>query len=402
MIQTTLRNAELTTLATLLKSQSEVRHDVVAHSDNLRFEEGNMIIRDQEQAVITFDGVTTKEVCLEPTDIFDSGISQRLEIPRTYVRKMRDQDVPLLDTNVNAWLARSNRQWFLRGFLGEGEECGMGRAFLSDRYGCIDNYDVLLAALKGVHDAGVQAEVVAADLSESRMRVKVAVPAVRTLAPTLLKNYNSPFAGEGEQNRAGWNLERGRAAAQREGLDFGDEGEPVVFAGFIISNSETGGGAFTITPSLTVKVCKNGLTITKDALRRVHLGGRMEEGLIKWSEDTTRKQVELVTAQAGDAARTFCDIDYITKVISEVEEAAGVEVAKPTEVITQVCKTLKFTDDEAEGILGHFITGGQMTAGGVLNAVTSFAQTVPDPDRGAEIEDAGIPALEAAAKFATV
>ena len=46
----------------------------------------------------------------------------------------------------------------------------------------------------------------------------------------------------------------------------------MVFAGWVLSNSETGCGAFTITPRLVVHVCRNGMTITKDALRAVHLG----------------------------------------------------------------------------------------------------------------------------------
>ncbi|MEU7912281.1 hypothetical protein [Microbispora bryophytorum] len=32
-----------------------------------------------------------------------------------------------------------------------------------------------------------------------------------------------------------------------------------MFAGFVISNSETGCGAFTITPRLLVQVCRNGM-----------------------------------------------------------------------------------------------------------------------------------------------
>ena len=49
--------------------------------------------------------------------------------------------------------------------------------------------------------------------------------------------------------------------------------EPIVFAGFVISNSETGGGAFSVTPRLVVKVCNNGLTITADALRAIKATG---------------------------------------------------------------------------------------------------------------------------------
>jgi len=237
---TLLRNATLSEIAEVLKTQADARFDVVAHSDSLRFEGGNLIVSGAE-AIITDEGVTPVEVCLTPTDIFDDGLASRLDIPVRYIRKMRAaaDSAYLLDANVNHWLAASSKQWFVRGFKGDGEDCGIGRAFLSDRFNCYDNYDVLLAALAGIKDAGAEVEVVGCDLSERRMSVRVQAPAVQALAPALLANYRSPFTGQtGAEN-------------------------PVVFAGFVISNSETGGGAFTITPRLVVQVCRNGMTIPR-------------------------------------------------------------------------------------------------------------------------------------------
>src|SRR5690554_8025350 len=49
------------------------------------------------------------------------------------------------------------------------------------------------------------------------------------------------------------------------------------------------------------------------------------------------------------------------------------------------------------GILEHFIQGGQPTAGGVMHAVTSYAQTISDADRAYEIEERGMDALAFAA-----
>jgi hypothetical protein len=49
---------------------------------------------------------------------------------------------------------------------------------------------------------------------------------------------------------------------------------PLVFAGFVISNSETGHGSFKITP----QICDNGLTLTQPSLTEVHLGGRLPTG----------------------------------------------------------------------------------------------------------------------------
>jgi len=49
------------------------------------------------------------------------------------------------------------------------------------------------------------------------------------------------------------------------------------------------------------------------------------------------------------------------------------------------------------GKLTHFICGGDVTAGGVMHAVTSVAQTLPDADAAHEMESAALRALDIAA-----
>jgi len=390
MTVTTLRNASLPELVEVLQDQSAARYDVVAHSNNLRFEGGQLVITDQEDVVLTDEGVTVGETKLAGTQIFHAGIADRLDIPKKYYNRMQDQNVDLLDANVNGWLGASNKTWFVRSFKRPGET-GVARAFLSDRFGCIDNFDVLVSALEGVRAAGVEAKVVSSNLSERRMTVKVVCPQVSVLAPILLANYRSPYG-------TGSSPERAKMYA-----DFGiaPNGEPIVFAGFTISNGETGGSRFTITPELTVLACFNGMRFTADQLARTHLGSRMDAGIITWSDETNLKQVELVKSQTTDAVRQFCDPAYVQAKINEVEEAAGVEVTRPTDVIVKVCSELSFSDEEANAILSSFIMGGQMTAGGVMQAVTATAQTVLDPDRADDMVAAGIPALHIAARFAS-
>jgi len=49
------------------------------------------------------------------------------------------------------------------------------------------------------------------------------------------------------------------------------------------------------------------------------------------------------------------------------------------------------------GKLSHFIRGGDLTAGGVMHAVTSTAQVTPDSDTAHEMEAASTRALTLAA-----
>ena len=58
---------------------------------------------------------------------------------------------------------------------------------------------------------------------------------------------------------------------------------------------------------------------------------------------------------------------------------------------------LRFTDTQQKDILNHFIRGGDITAGGVMHAVTSVARTLDDADTAHEMESQALRALEAAA-----
>lgn len=409
------RNATLPDLADVLKAQHGRKVDVVAPASKIRSEQGVWVVEGAD-AVIDADGVTPADGRYRPTDVADDGLSDKLGIPRGYLRRMRDERVDLYDANVNGWLHGSNpyivgpegdprnrpatppdpRSFLLRGFKSDNGE-GIARAFLSDRYRIVDNLDVLMAALSGVRDAGVDVEVDGCDLTDRRMMVRVSCPQIRAYAPDLLAGYRSPF--DGRYVAGAWTPERVADARAREGRDYAPgEAEPVVFAGFVISNSETGGGAFSITPRLTVEVCRNGLTVTADALREVHLGGRMDEGVVRWSEETQRKSLDLVTAKARDAVATFLDVDYVRGKVAEISAQASAPVDKPEDTVRHVAKTLQFGEQAADAILGHFIAGGQITAGGVMQAVTSWAQTLDDAEQAADAEAGALDALALAAR----
>jgi hypothetical protein len=376
-IETTTRNADLSGLVDLLKTQQDVKYDVVAPASALEYQNGLLVVKDGS-AVMDSEGVSLTDAFLSPTEIFEEGVSQRLGIPRGYVTRMRNEHTELLDANVNGWLQQEpNRKFLVRGFKSDDpSETGIARALLSDRFKVIDNVDILFAALDGIRFSGANVEIAGADLSERRMTVKVSAPEIAALAPELLGNYRSPFSGQ-------------------SGSDV-----PVVFAGLVISNSETGGGAFTITPRVVFQVCSNGLTVKKDAMRQIHIGGKLDEGVIKWSDETQQRTLELVKAKTADAVRTFLDVDYVRMVIAGIEEAAAVKVTSPVKAVDNIAKGFGFNDSEKDQIMTFFIQSGDATAGGVMNAVTATAQVLTDPDRANELEDVALDVLTATAQFA--
>jgi hypothetical protein len=372
MTDLTARNADLADLAALLQHQHARRQDIVAGAGAIRAQGGRLLIDNAGQPVITMDGVTTTPGLFTPTEVCDEGLATKLGIPRTYLRRLRTEHVDLYDANVNGWLHRDPRRFMVRCLRGD-DAPGVARAIMSDKYAIIDNFDILTAALDGVRRSGVDASVASCDLTERRMYLRIVCDGIRVMAPALLAGYRSPFTGQ-------------------TGAD-----NPVISAGAIISNSEVGCGAFTITPSLRVLVCANGLTVSKDAHRAVHLGGRQDEGEIEWSSETLRKTLDVITARTRDAVQAFVSREYAERTLREIEADAGRPVDNPDETITHVSKRLQFSDEERAGILNHFIHGGAVTAGGVLHAVTSFAQTLPNADDAYAMEAKGLEAMRIAA-----
>jgi len=367
------RNATLDDLAVLLRDQQARKVDIVTPAGTIRADGGRLVV-DGTAPVLGPDGVTMTTGTYTPTDVCDQGVADKLGIPAAYLRRMREQRPELYDANVNGWLDGDDRRFLLR-CLRPATSTGHGaaRAFLSDGYKIIDNLDVLLAALDGVRQAGVPAQIDGCDLTERRMYVRVVCDQVRTLAPALLAGYRSPFTGAA-------------------GAD-----NPVVFAGFLITNSETGCGAFTLTPRLVVQVCRNGLTMTRDAIRAVHLGERLDEGVVTWSGNTLDKTLALITAKTSDAVATFLDRGYLDRALRGIERDAGRPLDDPQDTIRTVSQRLRFTDAQQSDILAHFIRGGDPTAGGVMHAVTSVAQTLPDADTACDMESVALRALELAA-----
>jgi len=359
------RNATLADLADLLAKQQARKVDLIASPSMIRAEDGKLVIKGTDP-IIEPSGVTTADGVYYVTNVCDDGISERLGIPRAYLRRLRESNVALYDANINGWLSQETKPTMVRAFRSfEQGGVGIARAYLSDRYSRLDNLDALAATLEGLSEAGVELspENMTCDLTERRMTVRVTAPQIAALAPELLKGYRSPFTGQ-----------------------TGDE-NPTVFAGFILSNSETGGGAWTITPRLVVQVCDNGMKITKDAMRAVHIGVKQDEGVL-WSSDTQRKALDLVVARTRDAVAQFLNIEYMTKTIKKLTEAAG----KPVETVDEVKtmgKALALSEEHINGILGKFIKGGQMTVGGVSQAITAFAQEVEDADDAYLLETAG-------------
>lgn len=414
-MQLTARNTDLQSLADLLRTEQISKVDVVQPATALTSINGRLHLFGVDPVKVADEqlddnGVTPAQWFdpngpYDPTDIAVEHLAEKLGVPVRYLRKLAADRPDMFDANVNGWLhgtplyavAPDPRSFLFRAFRPTDGGEGVMRGLLSQNYAIIDNLDVLTAALKGIKKAGIDAQVTGCDLTERRMRVRVVVPEASVWAHTLFADYRTPFRDGGTQVKVGdgnsWNIDSARAAARREGSNYTPGTEPIVFAGFEIGNGELGGGAASITPYALANICGNGLRITAEAERKTHLGGRLEEGVIQWSAETRDAELAAMVSRVADAARTFASTGYWEAKIAELEALAGKPVDKPTETVKVIGKKLAWTDGDMDNILAHFTLGGQLTAGGVMNAVTSYAQTVPDPDKAADLEASAVKIL---------
>ncbi|GAA5091408.1 hypothetical protein [Nocardia iowensis] len=407
-IQTTVRHADLTDLVALLNRQQAAKVDVVAPASALRARNGFLDLSGVSP-VLDERGVTDVEGRYRPTAAADSQIGTKLKIPVGYLKWLREQRrTDLYDANVNGLLHGpldapaltdgDDRSFLLRLFTsGAPDEPGILRAFLSDRYGIIDNLDVLSAVLDGIREADADVEVRSCDLSESSMHCKVFSPKVSALAPGFLTNYRNPFDNpelENERRRVAGEIDRWRRVAAREGQGYRLGTEPVVFAGFRFSNSEIGHHAVTLKPELFIRICGNGLTLPLFAYTKRHLGDKLDTGTVGgWSQDTYRKRLSVITAETRDKVSEWLSPQFLNSRVEELERHATTPVSKPDRAIEVIAKQLGFNDDERAGILSHFIAGGQLTAAGIAHAVTSYSQTIPDADRADTLDDLALHAM---------
>ena len=376
-ITTEARHATLADLEEMLKRQQDLKLDAVVPATAIESAGGILHVEGMSALGETF--------AFRPTEGMDGQIADRLGIPVAYLRRMRAERIDLYDRNVNGWLhggetwtdglpepvGPDRRSFLFRSFHEAGsEDIGIGRALLSNAYGMVDHLDWLTAALDGAAQTGKSLTVQNADLSETRMTVRLHSPDIAALAPEFLKGYRSPFTGQSADEL------------------------PVVFAGIEVTNGETGRSKGGIRPRFMVEVCTNGMCIdaAEGMFSKVHLGSRMANGIVQ-AADTDRKELELVTLQARDAVATFLDPEYVRGCLDRLTAKANTPVEDVEAAIELVTRQLRFTEAERQTVFGHFIDGGQRTAGGMLQAITSAAQTLTDPDRAYDWEHGAVAAM---------
>lgn len=328
---------QLENLVTKLEEQRSLQKDIVAPASKLRMQQDGIIVVSSDESQF-----------FKPNKLFTSQIATKLGIPAQYYQKMMQTRPQLLADNVNGWLDHAPaKKYLMRTFEGL-ENMGIARAFLSDRYHIIDNYDVLLAALEAIKESGVNIDITKAEVTDNRMYLHVVCPEVEHAADDFLREYLKENDAKGNG----------------------------IVSGFVISNSEVGEGTFEIRPRAVICKCNNGLVVKDDSYKRVHLGSRLDTGEVQWSERTQQKNYELIISQTQDAIKTFLSKDYLGRLVTKIAEASNIPLQHPIDTVQNVCKQLSITEQHKQSILAHFLKDGKHNAGGIMHAVTREAQNM--------------------------
>ena len=286
----------------------------------------------------------------EVNDLAHRQIGTALGIPAKYYDKLMQQHPDLLLANVNGLFEREPARRMIRTMDGK------ARAFLSDRYRRVDNFEIaemVLPIIGEMKDARIES----CEITDERMYIKVVNPRLEAeVVP-------------------------------------GD----VVQSGIIVTNSEVGLGSFKVEPLVYRLVCTNGMVVNDAAMRRKHVGrhNTVGENYEIYQDDTLRADDRAFMLKARDIVRAAVDDAKFKRVVDLMRKAKGIEL--PTHDVPQLieltAKEYRLTEKEGNGVLSHLIKGGDLSLYGLSNAFTRYSQDVESYDRATEFESMGFDIL---------
>jgi hypothetical protein len=327
-------------MAVELERQSKAKRDFISPTGELELIAG----RDTEGLRVNGHGT------FGVGELGHEQIASRVGIPQKYYDRMRKDAPEMLEQNVNGWFKREPEKRMVRTLDNK------VRAFLSDRYRPLDNFDLADVAFNTLIQNKVKIE--STELTERRLYIKAVT---ETLSLEVKK---------------------------------GD----IVQAGIVISNSEVGCGSVKVEPMVFRLVCTNGLIANDHAMRKYHVGRAGSEGDFAsefFKDETRRADDKAFWLKVRDVIQGAFQRDVFEKIVAHMKIAAHSPITGNIESVIELTQE-KFglNDDERSGVLKHLIQGADLTQWGLVNAITRTSQDVPDYDRATDLERLGGVVLE--------
>ncbi|GGC22407.1 DUF932 domain-containing protein [Pseudoduganella buxea] len=285
--------------------------------------------------------------CYGLTEHACQQLASRLEIPTVYFRRMRELEPRLLDINVNWWLDRQPDVKYMVRVLD-----GKARAILSNRYRRLDNFELaqfVVPVLQNLPGAIFES----LELTDRRFYVKVVCRSV----------------------------------------EFEIQPGDIVQAGVVVCNSEVGCGATYVKPLIYRLICKNGLIASDRTLLRNHLGraigGDFDDATV-FADETLAADDQAFFLRMRDIVRAAVSEVTFTMLSEKLKNTLGIQLTGDTEAAVEVLgNKYGMLDAERSGVLLRLQANNDPTGYGLINAVTEYAQMIPDYDRATEFEEIG-------------
>jgi hypothetical protein len=332
-----LKGINLTELSQRILAQQELKRDFISAANQL-----NMAVQSDGKVALEVQG--NGQFPLQP--LAHRQLGTFTNIPAQYYDRMKTDTPDLLASNVNRWLERmpNDRKRMVRTLGGD------SRAILSNGYQRVEHEEIAEVALPVLHDLP-SVRITSCQITDARLYIHFVVPGV-----------------QGE-------------------VKVGD----VVQAGGIISNSEVGLGAVSVSGLIWRLWCLNGAT-TGDTFRRSHVGRKVEDTEELWADDTRKSDDRTILLKVRDMVRAVVDETRFKAQLAKLRELADPSAKITGNVVSAVevlSNKLVLPEAIRPNILKSLAEGGDLTAWGIVNAVTAQAHTSTDYDNAVDLERAG-------------
>lgn len=326
-------------LASEVTRQKQVKQDFIADTRNM-----SVIVGSEEFTLQTEAGDYAVN------DHASKQIATRLEIPSRHFERLKTRHPDLLENTVNTLFTREPQSRMIRTLDGN------ARAFLSNRYKRLDNYEILSTALETLGNMDTEMTVASCEVTDTRMYLKAVFPRM-----------------EGE-------------------VKVGD----AVQSGLQITNSEVGNGSVNIVPFINRLVCLNGMTsATKgNSYSRTHLGAKQSDTL-HYQQDTLDADTRAILLTMRDHIAAVSSPEAFQQILEQMQQTTANRITgNPAKAVEMLGDTLKLTEQEQGNVLTSLIEGADLSQWGLLNAVTDASKKAGDYTRASDMEALGGKVLE--------
>lgn len=357
-----------------LKRRLENRVDVVADSRHMK-----VAVVDGRFRLLANPGTPLTEWMVGDAaglPVEAHAVGQLLEkcdvsIPKTFAEKLAERH-PEWAAELATNLLQASKQSRLVRMLD-----GRVRAFLSNSYRCLDNYDLAATALQVARDSG--AEFLECHLTPSRMEIKLVN---RSVWDRIDAAQRGADGGYGSISNHKW---IGHVGVGWQGEDL-PGGKDTVHPLVTVGNSETGEGGYFVKLGILQAVCCNSAILRKE-LQTVHIGQKQTvQGIL--SQETLRAEAKAIHLKARDIVKAAFAQEKFAEMCGIMKAAASVEIKNPKPALDFWVESGLFSEAQRDDVFAYFVRDYKQTALGLASAMTRLAQDTEDADVATELEEA--------------